>query len=226
MDSSFFAGWMGPPGWIGPPDWIGLLGESAMDYRTFSERDRIRPRGKDDNAAASARRGTRRAPRRICRPLRAYIPSRWDGSGRRKAAGPKRTSYKTARLLLLLSASGHQSIERAPQFFRRRGQGRAARVDHNIPLGRKLGQAQAQGLTQTAFHAIPADRVAESARDSKSEARALARSARNLQTERCKVSTRNSSPLVIRFAEVRSSQNPDALGETEASRRSVRLSRR
>src|SRR6266853_1418704 len=108
MDSSFLAGWLG---------WIGLLGESAMVRKLFSEPDRSRPHETDDSEADVACPSKRRDVRHTCRLLQSCIPSRWDDSGKPTEQTARGTACRKITWRLPLSALRHQPLHFASKLL-------------------------------------------------------------------------------------------------------------
>src|SRR5580704_11680900 len=125
MDSSFL-----PVG----AGWIGLLGESAMVRKLSSGPDQNRPHETDDSETRAACPSRRRGARHTCPPLRACIPSRWDGNGKPREARAKGTVYRNPMWRLPLSALRHQPIHFASKLLHGRLQSSTPRVDHYVPL--------------------------------------------------------------------------------------------
>ncbi len=197
-----------------------------MLWMPFSGPDQIHLDETDDNAVTARSPSAVRAPRRTSKPLPACIPSKWDETGRPTAIAARRSACRNARWRLPLSALRHQPVQSAAKLIRRCRPGLAAGVDHDIPNRRELGQTNPQRFSETSLHTIALGGISELPRNSESQSGSFARGARDLQAKSCKIRAGNSLPLVIRSAEVRSSQNPDALRKPEASRRTVRLFRR
>jgi hypothetical protein len=219
MDSSF----LGLGGWLG---WIGLLGESAMVRMISSEPDRSRPDETDDSGANAACPSRRRGARHIYRQLPSCIPSRWDGTGRPTEAWARETACTNPTRRLPLSALRYQPIHFAPKLFHRRLQSRAPRVDDDVPVRRDIPHPNSNRFSQSPLRAVTHHSLSEGAWHREAQPRPLLFAPRNSQAKRRKVRARNPAPLVIRFAEIRSSQNTSALRETEASRQSGQLFRR
>ena len=179
----------------------------------------------DDSGATASSPFPRRARCHSDRRPAACIPSKWDGTGRRKATRARQTAGRLATTRSQLSALLYQTIHFASKFLRRRLECRTARVDHYIPLWPEFRQPDTQGFAEPSFHPVPADRFSQRPRSREAQSWPPAFRARNPQAKRRKVRTRNSNPLFVDFAEIGRSQNSGSSGKSEASRRIGRLSR-
>src|SRR5579864_3192902 len=217
MDSSFLGGW---------PGWIGLFGESAIVRKLFSEPDRTRLHETGDSAADVACPSKHPGVGHTCRSLPSCIPSRWDDSGKPMEAEARGAACRDPTWRLPLSALRHQPIHFASKLLHRRLQSRASRVDYDVPLRRNVLHPNANCFSQPPLHAVSHHSLSEGAWHREAQPRPLLFAPWNPQAKRRKVRARNPAPLIVRFAEIRSSQNSSALRETEASRQTGQLSRR
>ena len=220
MDSSFFAGW--PVGTGG----LGILGESAIVRNLFNAPDRSHPREKDDSGANATCLSKHPETRHIFRQLRSYIPNRWGGTGRPRGAKATGTVYRTTRRRSLFSALRHQSIHFPSKRFHGRLQSRATGIDHDVPVRRNLMHTDPNRFSQASLHAVSHHSLSEGSWHGEAQSRSLLLAPRNSQAKGREVRARNPAPMIVRIAEIRSSQNPSTLREPEASRQTGQLSRR
>jgi len=192
----------------------------------FTEPDRSRPDERDDSEANAACPSRHRGARHTFRPLRACIPSRWADTGRQLEQTAKGTACRKTTRRLPLSALRHQPIHFASKFVYRGSQSSASRVNDDVPVGRDILHSNPDRFSQSPLHAVSHHSLSEGAWHREAQPRPLLFAPWNSKAKCRKVRARNPAPLIVRFAEIRSSQNPRALRETEASRQTGRLSRR
>jgi len=99
----------------------------------------------------------------------------------------------------------HQPIHFFSKLLGRCSQSRAPRIDHYIPLGADFGKPNAERFPKASLNPVPADCFSKGARNRKTHPRPFAFLTLDVQAKRRKVRAVNSFPLVIRFAEIRSS---------------------
>lgn len=180
----------------------------------------------DGSAASAASPSKGHGQLHIYQLLRSYIPSRWAGSGRPKEAGARGIVCSRTVSRLPFSALRHQPVYFASKSFYGGLQSRAPWIDYDVPVRLDVAHTNPNRLSQPPLHAVSHDRLSEGAWHREAQPRPLLFAPWNSQAKRRKVRARNPAPLVVRFAEIRSSQNSSALRETEASRQTGQLSRR
>jgi len=180
----------------------------------------------DDSGADATCPSTLHAVRHTCRPLRSCIPSRWDDNGKPKEVRAKGNACRKPMWRSPLCALRHQPIHFASKLLHGRLQSGAPRVDHNVPLRCDLVQTNPNRFSQPPLRPVSHHSLSEGAWHREAQPRPLLLAPRNSQAKCRKVRARNTAPLTVRFAEIRSSQNSSAFRETEASRQTGRLSRR
>jgi hypothetical protein len=116
----------------------------------------------DDISLAVARPSTRRAPHRESRRPPACIRSMSDENGRRMAASAKSIVYRYATRRSGVPAFFNYLLNRPLDFRERRREGRASRVDNNVPLGSEFNSMQAKRFAKAAFDSISDHRTAQS----------------------------------------------------------------
>ncbi len=136
---------------------------------SLSEPDRIRPHGRDDNAAGAACPARRLAPRRVSKPLRSCTPNTWDKSGRPRAEAAKSAACNNAGWRLLLCASRDEPIHFASKLLGCRREGCAPGVDHDVPFRRKFRKTKPKHFPQPSLHPVAINCLSERARNGETQ---------------------------------------------------------
>lgn len=167
--------------------------------------DRIRPHGRDGNAAGAPRPATRRAKLRSGPRLGAYTPSRSVENGRLPEARERSSVYTNRVLRLRFPASLNQTIHFPAKFLRRGGYGCSPGIDHNVPLRSDLGEPHPEQFPDPALGPVAEHRFSERARNGETQTRTLA--VFEGEAKSGKVLTRNPDATVINYAEFRAPQD-------------------
>jgi len=197
-----------------------------MVRKFASEPDQNHLHETDDSGVNAACPSKRHALRHTCPPLRSCIPSKWDDNGKPKEARATGTACRNPMWRLPLSALRHQPIHLASKLLYRRLQSRAPGVDHDVPMRCDLVQTNPKRFSQPPLRPVSHHSLSEGAWHREAQPRPLLFAPRNSQAKCRKIRARNPATFIVRFAEIRSSQNPSTLRKTEASRQSEQLSRR
>ena len=180
-------------------------------YSCSPEPDQIHPHETGDSGAGASRPATFRATHRTSRPLATYTPSRWDKTGRPKAAKARQSACKPARRQASRAAFRENPIHFPLDLVERRFQNRTPGIEHHVPVRPKFIELQPDRFPRPPSCPITNHRGTQCTRRCETNPRPSA--IRPPRAERREVRTCDPKSVVVDLAEIDPSARSSRLSE-------------